>query len=987
MAKQKFSIRGILGININNFEANLKKAQKQVGSFKKTTDKMGSNANKMALPLIGGFAAIIKASGDFQQAMARVKAITKATPEDFKLLSDEAKKMGATTQYSAVQSAKALEFLGMAGIKAKDSIRMLPQVLSLATAANIELAESADVVSDVMTMFRMSASQTTSIIDDLATTTSSSNTDMAQLFEAFKNGGSVANTLGMSLKSTSIIMALFADASIKGSVAGTSLKQIIMGLTATTPEGEKAFKRLGISASDMTKKLRNGDITGFISEFQTKMSKFSKDDQISLSKAIFGKLGAPSFLGLINASQSRLEELTKTFKNNGGSAKKMADEGIGAFNKAMNTLKSTIEGLLIKLGESGLLSVITDLTKSLTEGVKYLGDHKEEIIKLGKATLVFITVIKAAQITMTAFNAVLNTNPYILASTAILSLGTALYTLSGSVDDVSESYKAYLSQVDTETSRLTILKDKLDDASISQEDRTKAIKEFNTLSGGYLKTLLTEKSTAKNISKAYDDVVSSIQNKIAIQAKENALTQSATKLQNTKAKAIGDVYDKVKDDSGSETKAKQAVEEFKKYVKAVQNGSMSVGDAYMKIGNKYSEGLDKFLVPRQSINSIIEAEKAYAGEIQRINTLYGEQDKILSKINDNKNGIYKDDSKPTSTPSSSTFTITPKITIDDDGFDDIIKDLTDKTNDKFEELTNKIKPIELKGMSSDKYETSLTDFNQSLSQAKNEYRNFGDSAKYADSVSSLFSERINLLSTDMVSNGDEVRKLIGVYNELQATTKSSSQATMDMYYNASNTWGAIDSGVSSIDGMSNAFDNLNQKQEQGNAGFMDYIKVITSVGSGILQLVGVVLTMAGVQKKASAGILSANATKGISAAIASAAMLPFPANIPAMATAQGVATAQFASVPGIANGIGAMAFKDGGVVSGATLSLTGEYAGARNNPELIAPANKMMKYIRKAVNESGGGNDQTIIVGGELRMDGDELIAYIRKEGRKNNMC
>lgn len=379
------------GFNINvQLLAQTQQFNRNINSAGKTMNKLkGIVAGAFAVSAITQFGkAILDIAGDFEHGMARVKAVSNATTSEMKDLTATARKLGATTQYSAIQASEGLKFLVMAGIKANDAIKILPDTLNLATAADVELGESADVVSDIMTIFKKKASEASDVTDDLTTATTSANTTLLDLFEALKLGGATANSFGLSLKSTNTILSLFADNGLKATVAGTNLRNLLLGLNDVSKSN--IFKSVGLDAGKLSEQLRSNNIIGFITDIKSKLGELSKDESLNFARAAFGKTGMNGFLAMLNTAEKRIVELQDKFATNAGEASRVASEGMGDYVKAVKGLSSAYEDFLITLGSGGEGTVAVNGLTGLVKVLAKIADN------LPVVTLAFSALLTVA---------------------------------------------------------------------------------------------------------------------------------------------------------------------------------------------------------------------------------------------------------------------------------------------------------------------------------------------------------------------------------------------------------------------------------------------------------------------------------------------------------------------------------------------------------------------------------------------------------------
>lgn len=202
-------------------------------------------------------AAAIKVGSDFEAAMSKVEAISGATGKELEELQAKAKEMGASTKFSATESAQAFEYMAMAGWKTEDMLDGIEGIMNLAAASGEDLAATSDIVTDALTAFGLSAGDSTHFADLLAKASSNANTNVGMMGETFKYVAPVAGALGYSAEDTAIAIGLMANSGIKASQAGTSLRSIMSRMAKPTDEVKAAMDTLGVSLTDDHGKMKS----------------------------------------------------------------------------------------------------------------------------------------------------------------------------------------------------------------------------------------------------------------------------------------------------------------------------------------------------------------------------------------------------------------------------------------------------------------------------------------------------------------------------------------------------------------------------------------------------------------------------------------------------------------------------------------------------------------------------------------------------------
>lgn len=319
---------------------------------------------------VGGVAAaglgatMLSAAGDFEKAMNQVRAVTNASGKDFKGLRDQAKHLGATTKFTATQAAEGMNFLAMAGFQTKDIMSAMPGVLSLASAGSMDLGRSADIASNILTGYGFKAKDTGKIVDVLAKTFTSTNTDLTQLGEAFKYAGPVAHAAGIRFEEASAAIGLMGNAGIQASMAGTSLRGAITRLLAPTKKVQGVLDDLGITVTDSSgKMLPLNNIIGQLEKSGANTSQMM---------TIFGQRAGPAMLALVDQGAGALVDLTGKLEGAGGTADRISKIQMQGLKGQMVALKSAWEGLLIELADLGALKAVTGAVEGVTGATRGL---------------------------------------------------------------------------------------------------------------------------------------------------------------------------------------------------------------------------------------------------------------------------------------------------------------------------------------------------------------------------------------------------------------------------------------------------------------------------------------------------------------------------------------------------------------------------------------------------------------------------------------
>lgn len=344
-------------------------------NFKKGMDKVQTQLNNFKKTLITAFASLgaidigkqlVRVGAQFEDAMARVNAVSKASTTELKAMRDEAMRLGRDTKYTATEAANALEQLVRNGLQPLAAQKALSGTLQLAQSQAISLQEAADIATTAMNGFGKSADDLGRINDVLAATASNTATNVLELFEALKVAAPVATAAGISMEETMSALGMLANKGFRGSEAGTGLKQIILALASQTPEAEKVAKKYGFAVDETT--LKTKGLIAVLGE----LSKSGIGNSMADLGDYFNKLGAPKGAAILGDTDM-LNELYQLIANSQGEAARMFEEGIGAWEKAYKTLISVWENTQIKVFDGGR-KLFTEPLNILAEFIRRIQD-------------------------------------------------------------------------------------------------------------------------------------------------------------------------------------------------------------------------------------------------------------------------------------------------------------------------------------------------------------------------------------------------------------------------------------------------------------------------------------------------------------------------------------------------------------------------------------------------------------------------------------
>lgn len=398
MAVDAGSAVGYLDLDISGFLSNLRTAQSEANSISKNmATQIGTNMTSVGkkltsagttltktvtLPIVGIGTAAVKTSSDFESAMSKVSAISGATGSDLDALNQKAQEMGAKTKFSATESAEAFTYMAMAGWKTEDMLQGIDGIMALAAADGLDLATTSDIVTDALTAFGLSASDSGHFADVLAKAASNANTNVTLLGESFKYAAPVAGALGYSAEDTAIALGLMANAGIKGSQGGTALRSSLSRLIKPTDDAAVLMEKYGLSMTNADGSMKSlGQVMDML---RNNMGDLTEAEQAQAAATLFGQEAMSGMLSIINASDADYDKLTSAIYDADGAAQSMADTMLNNLSGQLTLLKSALEGLAIQIG-SILMPYIKQFVTWLQNLVQKLQElspeQKEQIVK------------------------------------------------------------------------------------------------------------------------------------------------------------------------------------------------------------------------------------------------------------------------------------------------------------------------------------------------------------------------------------------------------------------------------------------------------------------------------------------------------------------------------------------------------------------------------------------------------------------------------
>lgn len=459
----------ILRKGLEEVRAELERLGVSSSEIDKITQELEKNANgaraasKEMLALGAAYAGLaaamanvitksVETAAAFEQSMAKVRAITQATAEDFERLRKQSIELGASTVFSASQAADAQSFLAMAGFEVNEIISAMPGVLNLAAAGQMEIARTADIASNILTGFGLSAEETTRVVDVMAKAMTSSNTNIEQLGNAMKYVAPVAASVGVDIETAAAAVGKLSDAGIQGEMAGTSLRAILLRLVNPVGEAADVMDFLGIKTADAAGNIL--PFTEILGNVQRAFSQLSQEQQVQAAGLIAGQEAVAGFMTLINAGQAGLESFANDLRNSGGAAEQLAETQMDTLNGAIVELKSALEGAGIAIGDNfapairGVVEYITQLVQGFASMNPTLQSAIVAFTTSTAAVLGLVGAFTALKLALDALGVTMGrlallAGPYLAVAVAIGAVTAGITALVSKSNEAAEAVRQH----------------------------------------------------------------------------------------------------------------------------------------------------------------------------------------------------------------------------------------------------------------------------------------------------------------------------------------------------------------------------------------------------------------------------------------------------------------------------------------------------------------------------------------------------------------
>jgi len=626
---------------------------------------------KSMRPLLAmvGIAAAVKTIADFERSMLTLQGVTGKTAEQMGVLSDKARELGATTEFTGAQAADGMLELARAGFSAEEAMDAISDSLKLATATGMELAEASGLMANAIRQFGLDASDAAMVASTFVEVANSANTTVPELGEAMKYAGTVASSLGFSITETATAIGILGDRGVKGSMAGTQMRGSFLKLATQTDKLDAGLKKLNLTY-DQVNPAQNGmveiakTLKGGIKSLGNEL------DAAGIMAEIFGLRNATAGLTLSYMSDqleeniARNEELEDVHKKN---AELIESSLIGQFK----ALISAIQEVFLVVGDGGLLGGFKALISTMTEGVrivagikdswdnasiagKALGVALEVMISLfqvligmkiigflaGMAVALWkgVQALRALTLAQLRLNAAMKRNLFIAVATGALILYQTLsdgeeelISTEEATDDLnttlSENEEANMAaakamgEVQSEAEELASTMETLQDAYISFYDQLRIL---DVMGASSVETMLRQKIMAENIRQERElgrelTAQEIKQNEffiVSIYQKQQAVKEQADAEREANAQHRRDLKDQAKAEEEAEQVAQDLGTLFVKRMKARKDAFVNRLEEMWEATQAFNEKMNSIGALDEEVAALQESLQAYKDLLQ-----------------------------------------------------------------------------------------------------------------------------------------------------------------------------------------------------------------------------------------------------------------------------------------------------------------------------------------------------------------------------------
>lgn len=388
-ASSVYTFLGRATSDVTSFVRGMKDIQKNLSNVAiksaEAARAVGTAGTRITAAATATATAVTARFASFEETMVRVGGVTNTLgTQNFPKLAAAAKQAGETTRFTALQSAEAMEQLGLAGLRTEEIISALPNTLQLASAAQTSISKAAEISAKTMRAFNLQAEDMARVNDVLIAGFTNSNFTLESLFEAMSKVGSTATSMGEDIEDVVAILGTMADRGVDASTAGTALRNAFIKLAAPSREGAAIMERFNLQAGEpMIETLAKLE-QGF-------RNVADPAEQLAIVTELFGIRGGPQLLTVLNAGVESTEALSTRIRELGGVASRLEQAGLATLKGQFDLLISAVDALALEIGEA----LAPEMEQAINLLKQFIQENKSEIIENMRTALV--NLVKAGQ--------------------------------------------------------------------------------------------------------------------------------------------------------------------------------------------------------------------------------------------------------------------------------------------------------------------------------------------------------------------------------------------------------------------------------------------------------------------------------------------------------------------------------------------------------------------------------------------------------------
>lgn len=332
----------------------------------------------------------------FEEAVANLKALygSEISQDDMTAIVEKAKELGTTTVYNSVEVANAMRSMALAGYDAKDTINAIESALDLASASGEDFETVSSILVDGLKAFGYETTQATDFANALGLTAVITNADVADLGEAFKYVGAVAGTFNYSINDVAVALGAMASNGIKGSIAGTSLRQMLLRLSTNTGKATDEFEKIGGKFYDTSGKAQS--LLSVLNDLRAGVKGMTDQQKALTLETIGGQRAITGLSAIVSLSEEDWSSLSKELEHTEGAVKSIAQQRLDNLAGDVKILKNNLDNARLDFFEE-LKPKLREVTKDMTAFIKSADFKKiiKDLASLGKSlTKAFVGTFK-----------------------------------------------------------------------------------------------------------------------------------------------------------------------------------------------------------------------------------------------------------------------------------------------------------------------------------------------------------------------------------------------------------------------------------------------------------------------------------------------------------------------------------------------------------------------------------------------------------------